>query len=466
VLASAHVATSTEPLGRLLAKREALSNDQLARAAAEGQSLPAFLGAVLAQGASETALLSAVAELRGIPAVDLNATTIDLDVLDNIPRAVAQADLVLAMSTEGGRLHIAVNGSQETHDVLEELRFITGQEVSPYAALPASLEQTIADAYDAKERGERFWRGPSAQPEVDIAVVLADEILEGEILELEPFEDEEEELELELDLGGGETPAEVVDSDRAGAARIIAVDDDPDILKLLERSLKSAGHIVELARDGREAEEMLKANRYDLVVLDAMLPHVHGFEICARLKANPRTRNLPVILVSAVYRGWRYAHDARESFGADEYLEKPFHIVELLRRVKELLDGAQAPQPAPGAHSEKLYQQATALLEGKKYAEARPLFEQVLVEDPFSVRAQFALARTLHEQGDAFTAITAYERAVELRPSLFAALRALAGLYEQKGFRRKAAEALERAVQVAPDAATREQLRARLLKLL
>ena len=81
-------------------------------------------------------------------------------------------------------------------------------------------------------------------------------------------------------------------------------------------------------------------------------------------------------------------------------------------------------------------------------------------------RAQFALARTLHELGDSFTAITAYEKAVELRPSLFPALRALAGLYDQKGFRRKAAEALERAVQVAPDEATRDQLRARLLKLL
>jgi len=459
------VATSTDPLARLLTKRGALSKVQLGRATAEGQSIPAFLDAVLAQGVSETDLLSAVSELRGIPAVDLSATTIDLDVLDNVPRMVAQSDLVLAMSTEGGRLHVAVSGAQETHDVLEELRFITGQEVSSYATLPGPLEQAITEAYDAKDRGERFWRGARAQPEIDVAVVMPDTNLaqDEEILELEAFEEENVELEVGGDDEGEE---EVLHSERVGPARILSVDDDPDILRLLERSLKSAGHIVELAHDGREAEEMLKANRYDLVVLDAMLPYVHGFELCARLKANPRTRNIPVILVSAVYRGWRYAHDARETFGADEYLEKPFHIVELLRRVKELLDGAQVTQAPAGPQAEKLYQEAMALLEEKKYAEARPIFEQVLKEDPFSARAQFALARIFHEQGDAFAAITAYERAIELRPSLFAALRALAQLYEQKGFRRKAAEALERAVQVAPDAATREQLRARLLRLL
>jgi DNA-binding response OmpR family regulator len=451
---------STEPLARLLVKRGALSEAQLGTAGAQAQSFAAYVDAVRAQGVSDTQLLSAISELRGIPAVDLGGTTIDLDVLDSIPLAVAQSDLVLAMSTEGGRLHVAVNAAQETHGVLEELRFITGQEVSSYAALPVALEHIIAEAYQAKARGERFWRGAQAQAEVDIAVVMPDAA--EDILELEELT-EDDELELEVGAEGDED--EVLVSERVGPAHVLAVDDDPDILKLLERSLKSAGYVVAVANDGREAEEKIKAERYDLVVLDAMLPHVHGFEICARLKANPRTRHVPVILVSAVYRGWRYAHDARETFGADEYIEKPFHIVDLLRRAKELLEGAQAPQ-APGAAADQLYQQAAALLEQNKYAEAQPLFEKVLKEDPFSVRAQFALARALHEQGDSFTAITAYERALELRPSLFPALRALAGLYEQKGFRRKAADALERAVQLAPDAEAREQLRTRLLKLL
>jgi DNA-binding response OmpR family regulator len=197
-----------------------------------------------------------------------------------------------------------------------------------------------------------------------------------------------------------------------------------------------------------------------------MLPHVHGFEICARLKASAKTRSVPVIILSAVYRGWRYAHDARETFGADEYMEKPFHLPELLRRVQDRLAGASAPPAAGSEKAEKLYHQGMGLLDSKKPADARAVLEKAVKEDPFSVRAQFALARALHELGDLFHAITAYERAVELRPSLFQALRALATLYEQKGFRRKAAEALERALHAAPDVQTREALRARLIKLI
>ena len=66
------------------------------------------------------------------------------------------------------------------------------------------------------------------------------------------------------------------------------MDDDPEILRLLDRTLRSAGYAVELARDGREAEKKIEKERYDLILLDAMLPQVHGFELCARLKANAR----------------------------------------------------------------------------------------------------------------------------------------------------------------------------------
>ncbi len=469
---------SLDPIARLLAEHRALPEPLLRRAQSEAKTRAGFLGAVLALGVPEPDLVGILAEQLGIPGVDLSRTIIDLDVLDSIPRVVAESDLVLPLSTEGGRLHIAVSAGSEDQEVIQELHFITGQEVSPYAALPGALEGAIAAAYDAKDRGERFWRGPGMQPDaqVGVAVILPGnkpgtltrprtEELFGATREMEELRGDD--LAFEVGHDADDEDVEVLGSleVRVGPALILVVDDDNDILRLLDKTLRAAGHRVELARDGREAEAKLKTGRYDLLLLDAMLPHVHGFEICARLKASARTRRLPVILLTAVYRGWRYAHDARESFGADDFMEKPFHLPELLRRVSTLLSGSSQAPPASDK-AEKLYHEGMGLLDAKQLTEARAVLEKAVKEDPFSARAQFALARTLHEQGDLFHAITGYERAIELRPNLFQALRAVATLYEQKGFRRKAAEALERAVHAAPDVQSREALRVRLMKLL
>jgi DNA-binding response OmpR family regulator len=451
-----------------LAARRVLPDPLLRRLESESKTKGAFLAGALKAGVPEPDLVSLLSEQLGVPGVDLSRTSIDLAVLDTIPRVVAESDLVLPLSTDGGRLHVALSGGEDEHPVIEELRFITGKEVSPYAALPGALEQAIAAAYDARERGEARWRGPGLQPDTDafVSVVLPGNrpgTLSGPP---PPASDVEDDFDVEIDEVE-QDEAEVLHAVqvRTGPARILVVDDDPDILRLLDRTLRAAGYVVEQARDGLGAEKKLKTTRYDLVLLDAMLPHVHGFEICSRLKASSRTRSIPVILVSAVYRGWRYALDARETFGADDYIEKPFHLPDLLRRVEARLSGGPTA-PLPSGEAEQLYQEGMGLLEARKLPEARALLERAVHLDSFSPRAHFALARALHEQGDVFPAITEYERAVELRPNLFPALAALASLYEQKGFRRKAVDALERAVHAAPDMKAREEMRKRLLRLL
>jgi DNA-binding response OmpR family regulator len=459
---------SPDPIARLLAARRALPDPLLRRLESDSKTKGAFLGAALQAGVPEPDLVSLLSEQLGVPGVDLSRTTIDLAVLDSIPRVVAESDLVLPLSTDGGRLHVAVSGGEDEHPVIEELRFITGREVSPYAALPGALEQAIAAAYDARERGESRWRGGGLLPDTEVGVTV---VLPGNTPGTlsgppPPPGDPEADFDVEIDADE-EDEAEILHAVqvRTGPARILVVDDDAEILRLLDRTLRAAGHVVDQARDGLAAEKKLKTTRYDLVLLDAMVPHVHGFEICSRLKASSRTRSIPVILVSAVYRGWRYALDARETFGADDYIEKPFHLPDLLRRVEARLSGGPTA-PQPSGEAEQLYQEGMSLLEARKLPEARALLERAIHEDSFSPRAHFALARVLHEQGNVFPAITEYERAVELRPNLFPALSALATLYEQKGFRRKAVDALERAAHAAPDMKAREEMRKRLLRLL
>ena len=119
---------------------------------------------------------------------------------------------------------------------------------------------------------------------------------------------------------------------------ILAVDDDEAILRLMEQILQSRRYRVLTARAGREALAKVRESMPDLVILDGMLPEVHGFEICRQLKTSERFRHIPVIMVSAVHTGWRFAADVKEKYGADDYMEKPFEAADLLRRVEALLN--------------------------------------------------------------------------------------------------------------------------------
>jgi tetratricopeptide (TPR) repeat protein len=105
------------------------------------------------------------------------------------------------------------------------------------------------------------------------------------------------------------------------------------------------------------------------------------------------------------------------------------------------------------------------LLAGRIDAAVAALGEAIAA-DPFSAEGHHQLAKALRAQGEHFRAMTSFERAVELRADFFPALRSLAALYAEKGFRRKAAETLERALTAAPDPVAREAVRADLLDLL
>lgn len=118
--------------------------------------------------------------------------------------------------------------------------------------------------------------------------------------------------------------------------KILAVDDERHIVRLVEVNLQRAGYEVVTAYDGREALEKVKSETPDLVVLDVMMPYMDGFEVLKNLKADPSTAEIPVIMLTAkaqdadVFRGWQS--------GVDCYLTKPFNPMELLTFVKRIFD--------------------------------------------------------------------------------------------------------------------------------
>ncbi len=120
-----------------------------------------------------------------------------------------------------------------------------------------------------------------------------------------------------------------------GGERILVLDDEPDILDLIEYNLLREGFEVTLAKDGLEGFREARENRYDLVLLDLMLPGLDGLEVCRRLKGDPRTSGIPVIMVTA--KGEESDVVLGLGLGADDYVSKPFSPKELVARVRAVL---------------------------------------------------------------------------------------------------------------------------------
>jgi CheY-like chemotaxis protein len=455
-------------IGELLIQRGVATAAQIEAALADprlsGQPLASRLHAT---GIDEGALAAVLAEHYGMPGVDLSRTTVTLETLTVVPRAVAEADLIFPLSLEGGRIHLAMANPLDER-VITEVRFVTGREVSAYAALKKPIQDAIEGAYAALELGEPVWRGSHAAgdaPRVDAA--LPEGTGEAELVELTDLVDEDEPLE-----PAGLVAIEVAEpepDDAEARPLVLVVDDEPDILRLVGTTLEARGYAVETAADGAEGLEKAERLVPAVILLDAMLPKLHGFEACRRIKSGPRTRHVPVVMMTAIYRGWRFAQDARENFGAEDYVEKPFRLDDLVQR----LEAARAAAGARAGQDRAAQEQAAPFLaRGRELVAAGQVDEAVAALSeaarlaPFLAEVQHQLGRALTSRGDGFAAMTALERAVELRPGHLPALRALAALYEEKGFRRKAAEALERALPAIADQGARAKVRDELLRLL
>ena len=117
-------------------------------------------------------------------------------------------------------------------------------------------------------------------------------------------------------------------------ANILVVDDNEQNLELLQAYLEDIQCRTIPARDGIEALEIIKKSKPDLVLLDVMMPKMSGFEVCRRIKNNPETADLPVIMVTALNE-LRDIERAIES-GTDDFLSKPVNKLELITRVKTM----------------------------------------------------------------------------------------------------------------------------------
>ncbi len=122
---------------------------------------------------------------------------------------------------------------------------------------------------------------------------------------------------------------------------VLVVDDEPEILKMVAKIMEARGHRVTMAKDGQEALDAVVRDRPDVLILDLNLPKMDGFEVCKKLKTDPGTKAIPIVMLTAAYVS---VEDATRGVGvgADEYVVKPFLREVLVHNVERLLEAAAA----------------------------------------------------------------------------------------------------------------------------
>jgi two-component system phosphate regulon response regulator PhoB len=126
---------------------------------------------------------------------------------------------------------------------------------------------------------------------------------------------------------------------------ILVIDDEPELVKLLDYNLSKAGYLVISAKDGEAGLAAARKHAPDAIILDIMMPGLDGWEVCKRLRQDPATAAMPLLMLTA--KGEEGDRVLGLELGADDYLTKPFGVRELVARVKALLRRLEAASASP-----------------------------------------------------------------------------------------------------------------------
>jgi len=492
------VSADKKKLGKILLRQRLVTPEELEGLLHKQRANPGSRLASTAQregavGGKE--LLKALSEQHGLPGIDLAQVVIPLENLRLVPAEIARQHLILPVLVKEDRIFLAM-ADPDDRRVIDEIEFVTGRRVFPYVALHDSLSDTIRQAYRLLERGEEHFVGAHVSKEYLASLGLAPN--QPTSVKSEPpsrptgvvmesgVEEEAVSVAPDDDLGIAELQQRTGDPFGSQVAplpevpkrkpndkpRVLVVDDEDDIRKLLKRVLQQKGYDVVEAGKGLEALQLVRDENPDVILLDAMLPEVHGFDICRRIKGSKRYGHIPIIMVSAIYRGWRVAEDLKTSYGVDAFLEKPFKIGDILSHVERALSG-RAGESSAEDEDEMLSREAGKALEagmdlyrqGDMNGAIAKLREGLGI-DPLSFQLHYHLGLLCGRRDEIFEAIHELETAVDLQPRNFSALKNLAVLYQRAGFKHKAIEMWERALSAAPDEETRVGIKEHLMSLL
>lgn len=451
--------------------------------------------------ASVLEFLRALGEEHGVPYVDLTEQVIPLAALRLVPVEIALERVAVPFALEGDELKVAMAAPKNT-EAVTEFEFLAAKRIVPYVAPEIVVRHVIEHAYAALDRGAEYFVGSGVTPErlVELGVTGGEaspappEFLPPPPPPIVPAPIKEEAAAPASDPRVDPVtllprPAPVVTAPvatsaaramdarmpaappPAGAVRapetravapaataslgpVLVAIGDRDRRSTLQRAIIAEGVTVIEADDGATALALARDRAPKLLVLDASLPTTSGLDVARKLLGEGKAG--AVMVLSDSLRGWRIAEDLREHYGVKHLIEMPVEPARLAQMIRLELEGKPVPPPPPvlSPAAEARWTAGIAAFEKGDLERAITEMEAGVAIDPDAFEMHYHLGLLHGRRDDLFAAIRALDRAVELQPKSFAALKNLAVVCQRAGLRRRARDSWERALSAAPDDAT------------
>lgn len=523
------MAEKKKPIGSILLKQRAVSSKQLAEALKnQRRGDPPLVSRLTAQGViSEKDALKALSEQSGSPGIDLDQVVIRLDDLALVPRPLADRHCLIPVLVKGNRMFVAMSDPTDKA-VVQELEVVTGKRVFPYVGLKSTLQRVIDLAYDRREQGGHHYVGAKCSQETLRKAKVSDADRQaaharaggGASLPAPPAQphighqgtiDEAPSAQMERRLrpsahampaeqpvvlddrmeqaAGDSSPEDILFDDPAFVddsipavemstpppvsapgeqGTLLVIDADADVRSLVAGVFGERGYRVVEARSGDQALRKVSEQNPAVIILDATLPGVHGFEVARELKSSERYRDIRIVMMSDLYRGWRIAEDLKNNYGIDGFIEKPFHSRDIVRVVDVAVrsGGRNSIPPGVTEKAEPFLQAGIAAYKEGRLEEAMDHLRKGIDAEPLAYKVHFHLGLLYGKSGQLYDGIQHLETALTIRSDFYPALKNLAVLYQNAGFRNKAIEMWERCLGASPDDETREQIKRHLMAVL
>lgn len=380
---------------------------------------------------TEKEALICLIEQMGIPGIHFTGSSFKF-LNKIIPYQVAIQRLILPIKDSEKNI-IVVMANPFDKVLIDEINFITGKKVIPYISVENILKKVITlcfnsgkEFYGQYEKGEYF---DIISPV--ISYFENEETIKSNI-SINQLITSQNELFFQTSISEINT---VLNKKKV----VLIVDDEEDILKLVSKIVTKAGYDYLTVNNGSEAIPLITKHKPDLIILDAMLPGVHGFDICKQIKSSDLAY-IPVLIVSAIYKGWEFETEIINIYKADKFIEKPFRVNLLMDLIKELLNNDNNNKISIEQNVDEVIKTVIEYIKNNNLYFAKKTIEEAIKLSPFCYKFKYILGYIYMQMNDYLLAINEFEACLNINKKFYFAAKDLAIAYEKVGFRNRAIE--------------------------